>query len=94
MSLFGNYLYLNHSLLPGPLELIQKDILHTEDSSLEQAVKEGQITFTPTKEGVPGRFVAQTHKYLTKISFDEDSNSDAQSPPDLQCVIKSESSDR
>ena len=37
---------------PGPLELIQKNILHTEDSAVEQAVKEGQIQFRPTNEGV------------------------------------------
>lgn len=44
---------LSHQLVhrPGPLELIQKNILHT-DESVEQAVKEGQIQFKPTKEGV------------------------------------------
>ena len=36
---------------PGPLELIQKNILHTDDP-VEQAVKEGTLQFKPTAEGV------------------------------------------
>jgi hypothetical protein len=28
---------------PGPLELIQKNILHPDDRNMEQAVKEGQV---------------------------------------------------
>ena len=39
---------------PGPLELIKKNILHTDDD-VEQAVKEGQIHFRPTNEGVLGK---------------------------------------
>ena len=35
---------------PGPLELIQKNILHTDDP-VEQLVKQGSIAFTPTAEG-------------------------------------------
>ena len=48
---------------PGPLELVKKNILHLETEkadeeeeaakSLEQAVREGQILFRPTIEGVP-----------------------------------------
>ena len=38
---------------PGPLELIKKNILHTDDD-VEQAVKEGQIQFRPTNEGLLG----------------------------------------
>ena len=38
---------------PGPLELIAKNILHTEDNTVEMAVKEGQIQFRPTLEGLP-----------------------------------------
>ena len=40
---------------PGPLELIKKNILHTDDD-VEQAVKEGQIQFRPTNEGVLGMY--------------------------------------
>ena len=48
---------------PGPLELVQKNILHLETEKaeeeekaakdLEQAVRQGQIQFRPTIEGVP-----------------------------------------
>uniref|UniRef100_A0A0K2T2A6 SAP domain-containing protein n=1 Tax=Lepeophtheirus salmonis TaxID=72036 RepID=A0A0K2T2A6_LEPSM len=66
---------------PGPLELIKKNILHTEDDSVEQAVKQGQITFTPTNEGL--------RTFLSSLEPDEDSNSEGspqsasggQSPP-------------
>ena len=40
---------------PGPLELIKKNILHTDDD-VEQAVKEGQIQFRPTNEGLLAKF--------------------------------------
>ena len=50
---------------PGPLELVQKNILHLETEKaeeeekaakdLEQAVREGQIQFRPTIEGVPSK---------------------------------------
>ena len=40
---------------PGPLELIKKNILHTDDD-VEQAVKEGQIQFRPTNEGLLGMY--------------------------------------
>ena len=46
---------------PGPLELIKKNILHTDDN-VEQAVKEGQIQFKPTNEGLLGKF------HLNRIS--------------------------
>ncbi len=54
------------SLRPGPLELIQKNILHTDDP-VEQAVKEGAISFKPTTEGIPYKFCN---------TGDEDSNSE------------------
>lgn len=64
---------------PGPLELIKKNILHI-DENVELAVKEGQIQFRPTNEGVLGKPVDLPSKY----SIDEDSNSEGvQSPPDL-----------
>lgn len=58
---------------PGPLELIKGNILHA-DLSLEQAIKEGQITFKKTCEGEiiknpPKRFV-----------FEEESSSDSSTP--------------
>lgn len=66
---------------PGPLELIQKNILHTDDN-VEQAVKEGQIQFKPTNEGV---LCKPIDLIPSKYSIDEDSNSEGgvQSPPDF-----------
>ena len=96
------------SLRPGPLELIQKNILHTDDP-VEQAVKEGQLQFKPTAEGRPDSAkVGLPSKYTVASSFDEDSSSDvAQSPPEVSTsmaaspcpavtttsVVKSESTD-
>ena len=59
---------------PGPLELIKGNILHT-DECLEQAIKDGQITFKKTCEGEiiknpPKRFV-----------FEEESSSDSAPSP-------------
>ena len=59
------------SLRPGPLELIQKNILHTDDP-VEQAVKEGAIEFRPTVDGAPSR--------PESLTFDEDSSDMALSP--------------
>ena len=59
------------SLRPGPLELIQKNILHTDDP-IEQAVKEGAIEFRPTVDGAPSR--------PGSLTFDEDSSDMALSP--------------
>ena len=56
---------------PGPLELIQKNILHTDDP-VEQAVKEGAIQFRPTADGAPTK--------PEPFSFEEDSNDTAHSP--------------
>ena len=49
-------------LRPGPLELIKKNILHTDDP-VEQAVKEGQLQFKPTTEGVLGKPIDLPSKY-------------------------------
>ena len=49
-------------LRPGPLELIKKNILHTDDP-VEQAVKEGQLQFKPTTEGVLGKPIDLPCKY-------------------------------
>ena len=64
---------------PGPLELIQKNILHPDDRDMEQAVKEGQIPFKPTNEGIPLRHVELP---LTYGSFDDDSNSEGVKSPE------------
>ena len=61
---------------PGPLELIKGNILHT-DEPVEQAVKEGQISFKKTCEGEvikhpPPRFV---------FANEEESSSDSASSP-------------
>lgn len=66
---------------PGPLELIKGNILHV-DETLEQAIKEGQITFKKTCEGEiiknpPKRFV-----------FEEESSSDS-APSPHQTITKS-----
>ena len=39
---------------PGPLELIEKNILHTEEP-IERIVKEGLVTFKSTNEATPSR---------------------------------------
>ena len=70
---------------------------------LEQAVKQGQIQFRPTKEGVPTVHVALPDRYSVGLSFDEDSNSEGVLSPQQQAtpspasasggVVKSESTD-
>ena len=53
---------------PGPLELIKKNILHTEQP-IEEAVKNGRISFRATSEG-------QLHRPLlpnTYITLEDDS---------------------
>ncbi len=79
------------SLRPGPLELIQKNILHT-DEPVEQAVKEGQIRFKPTAEGLPTvKVKGVPSSTVTAGSFEEDSSDGAaQSPPDLFQQVSSE----
>lgn len=67
---------------PGPLELIKGNILHT-DESLEQAIKDGQITFKKTCEGEiiknpPKRFV-----------FEEESSSNDSAPSPNQTLVSS-----
>ncbi|CAH1132534.1 unnamed protein product [Ceutorhynchus assimilis] len=47
---------------PGPLELIQKNILHTEEP-IEQAVKTGQIPYKATSEGALKR-PQHPHNYI------------------------------
>jgi hypothetical protein len=59
---------------PGPLELIQKNILHTDDP-VEQLVKQGSIPFTPTAEGV---VVCKSGGAAD--GFDDDSSDTAPSP--------------
>ena len=76
---------------------MKKNILHLETAekaadneeeedaakNLEQAVREGQIAFRPTTEGVPTKQVTVPKRYsligMGSGSFDEDSN-DALSP--------------
>ena len=72
---------------PGPLELVKKNILHLETEkedeeeeaakNLEQALREGQILFRPTIEGLPTKQVTVPKRYSLiggSGSFDEDSN--------------------
>lgn len=55
---------------PGPLELIQKNILHTEET-IEQAVKTGRISYKATSEGQLNR-PQHPQSYIT---LEEDSQS-------------------
>nr|CAD7571805.1 unnamed protein product [Timema californicum] len=66
---------------PGPLELIQKNILHTEEP-IERAVKDGVIPFKPTYEGQLTK-PQHPNRYIT---YDEDSLSSegGQSPLQTQ----------
>jgi hypothetical protein len=61
------------------LELIQKNILHT-DHPVEQLVKQGSITFTPTAEGVSGKPAALTAAGGFTSLLDDDSSDTAPSP--------------
>ena len=56
---------------PGPLELIKKNILHTDDD-VEQAVKEGQIQFRPTNEGLLGMYEVFIGFFFFFLSFRSD----------------------
>jgi hypothetical protein len=64
---------------PGPLELIQKNILHTDDP-VEQLVKQGSIAFTPTAEGVPCKPPVAALVAGAADGADEDSSDAAPSP--------------
>ncbi|EGI66919.1 MKL/myocardin-like protein 2 [Acromyrmex echinatior] len=65
---------------PGPLELIQKNILHTEEP-IERAVKEGHIPFKATCEGQVTKPQHPDH-YIT---FEDDSQSSEGAPsPQLE----------
>lgn len=60
---------------PGPLELIKKNILHTEEP-IERAIKEGAIEFKATSEGTATKPTHPDHYML-----DEDSSSLSPPPP-------------
>ncbi|CAL8141357.1 unnamed protein product [Orchesella dallaii] len=61
---------------PGPLELVQKNILHAPDADIEQAIKDGIVSFKATSEGhVPGPNLPS--KYTCN---EDDSSSDISSP--------------
>ena len=65
---------------PGPLELIQKNILHTDDP-VEQLVKQGSIAFTPTAEGVTCKAgLVVVGDGFSGPAVDEDSSDAAPSP--------------
>lgn len=66
---------------PGPLELIQKNILHTEEP-IERAVKEGLVPFKATCEGSLRR-PEHPSSYQT---LEEDSPAEEGSPP-LQLAL-------
>lgn len=85
---------------PGPLELIQKNILHT-DEPIERAVKEGVIPFKATSEGLrkphhPDHYVTLDEESKVQpqehfITFEEDSQSSDNSQnslPTLDPVLK------
>ena len=67
---------------PGPLELIQKNILHTDDP-VEQLVKQGSIPFTPTAQGVAApscKPLGETSSDVIYGAADDDSSDTAPSP--------------
>src|SRR5699024_5967021 len=66
---------------PGPLELIKGNILHT-DETLEQAIKDGQITF---KKNCEGEIIKNPPK---RFVFEEESSSDS-APSPLQTIANS-----
>jgi hypothetical protein len=80
-------------LRPGPLELVKKNILHMEVEAeeaddLEEAVRQGQIQFRPTKEGVPCKQIEVPQGYsLGELSFDEDSNSEGVLSPQQEVMV-------
>ena len=59
-------------MISGPLELVAKNILQEDDSSLEQALKDGAIQYKPTKQGLPIKHVDVPQTY-TVIENDCDS---------------------
>lgn len=63
---------------PGPLELIKKNILHTEEH-IERIVKDGLVSFKATSEGLLNR-PQQPNGYVT---YEDDSQS---SEGDLRCT--------
>lgn len=66
---------------PGPLELIKKNILHTEES-IEQIVKDGLVTFKATSEGFVSHPSHPNH-YLTIEDDSLSSSSDAGHTPSM-----------
>lgn len=67
---------------PGPLELIQKNILHT-DEPIERAVKEGLVPFKATCEGALRR-PEHPSSYQT---LDDDSPAEESASPPLQLAL-------
>lgn len=73
---------------PGPLELIKKNILHTEEP-IERIVKEGLVSFKATSEGLLNR-PQQPHAYVTYEDDSQSSEGDLRNTPPrtdvLECV--------
>lgn len=73
---------------PGPLELIQKNILHTEEP-IEHAVKAGRIPYKATCEGQLNR-PQLPHRYITPEDDSQSSEGDNASSSDvLETAAKS-----
>lgn len=70
---------------PGPLELIQKNILHT-DEPIERAVKEGVIPFKATSEGL--RKAHHPDHYVTYEEDSQSSDNSQNSLPTLEPMLK------
>lgn len=67
------------SIRPGPLELIKKNILHTEEP-IERIVKEGLVSFKATSEGLLNR-PQQPHAYVTYEDDSQSSEGDLRNTP-------------
>lgn len=71
---------------PGPLELIKKNILHTEEP-IERIVKEGLISFKATSEGLLNR-PQQPNGYISYEDDSQSSEGDQQQSPTGQDVLE------
>lgn len=85
-SLLANQLNFQLSNRPGPLELIQKNILHTEES-IERIVKDGLISFKATSEGLLTR-PQHPSSYITYEDDSQSSEGDLRQSPIRSDVIE------
>lgn len=75
---------------PGPLELIKKNILHTEEP-IERIVKEGLVSFKATSEGLLNR-PQLPHTYITYEDDSQSSEGDLRNTPPRSDVLEGASS--